>query len=133
MNNILDLLLKEDVSKIKKPTKKVEIKRLSKVFGQKIIFTCEGLDSNQLQYINESSENDGEQDIAQMRRLTVIEGVKDPSLKSKELCEKFKAVTPNELLKDDKFLLPGEILSLYRVVSDLTGFNDDAVAEIKNE
>jgi hypothetical protein len=132
MSKVLELLLAADVSKIKKPSKDVEVKRLSEIFGEKIVFTCEAIDAEALKYINEASEVNGEFDIPEMRRLTVINGVKDPSLKEKELLKKFGAATPTELLKNPSFLLPGEILSLYQTISDLSGFGEKAVEEVKN-
>ena len=51
--NTLDLLLKLDESKIKKPTKQVEIRRLSEVLGEKVVFTCQAVTANKMAEIQE--------------------------------------------------------------------------------
>lgn len=128
----LDLLLKLDESKIKKPTKKVEIKRLSEILGEKVIFTCEAVSAARMAEIQEMALDVENQqiDVQEMQLMTVLAGVKEPDLKNKELLEKFHAPTPKELLQ--KLLLAGEITNLYNVISELSGFNKDAVAEVKN-
>ena len=65
-----------------------------------------------------------------MQIMTVLAGVKEPNLKNKELMEKFNAPTPKELLQ--KLLLSGEITNLYNVISELSGYGPDSVAEVKN-
>jgi len=77
---------------------------------------------------------DVELDMNLLQTFVVIEGVKDQNgkllFKNKDIMAKFKAPTPKELCR--KLLLSGEITSLYRHISDLSGFGDDAVSEIKN-
>lgn len=130
-SNVLDLLLATDVSKIVKPKKQVEIKRLSSITGGKVIFTCQGLNSEEINYIVESSKKQSETDGKDILRFYVVESVKDPDFKNKDLMEKYKALTPIELV--DKMLLPGEISQLYDVISELSGFGKNAVEEVKNE
>ena len=69
-------------------------------------------------------------DVQEMQIMTVLAGVKEPDLKDKKLLEKFNAPTPKELLQ--KLLLSGEITNLYNVISELSGYGPDSVAEIKN-
>jgi len=128
----LDLLLKMDETKIKKPTKGVEIRRLSEVAGEKVVFVCEAVTHNKMAEIQEMAFDIKSQqmDIQEMQVMTVLAGVKEPNFKSKELLEKFHAPTPKELVQ--KLLLPGEITNLYNVISELSGFGSDAVAEVKN-
>lgn len=128
----LDLLLKIDEAKIKKPTRRVEIKRLSELVGEKVVFTCEAVTHDRLTEIQEMSVDykTQEADISELQIQTVLSGIKEPDLKNKELMEKFKAHTPKELLK--KMLLTGEITNLYNVISELSGFGAGAVEEIKN-
>ena len=42
-NNVMDLLLKSDTSKVKIPTKEVKIKSLSEAFGEDVIFTIQAI------------------------------------------------------------------------------------------
>lgn len=123
--NVLDMLLNIDSNKIKNPTKEMEITRLSELTGQKVIFKIEGVDMAKYAQIAEQSK-----EVADIRLFTVLEGVIEPNLKSNELCAKYNAITPKEVLV--KLLLPGEINSLYEGISELSGFNKDAVVEVKN-
>lgn len=130
--NTLDLLLKLDESKIKKPTKQVEIRRLSEALGEKVIFTCQAVTANKMAEIQEMVLDVKTQqiDVQEMQIMTVLAGVKEPDLKDKKLLEKFNAPTPKELLQ--KLLLSGEITNLYNVISELSGYGPNSVAEIKN-
>lgn len=130
--NTLDLLLKLDESKIKKPTKQVEIRRLSEALGEKVVFTCQAVTANKMAEIQEMVLDVKTQqiDVQEMQIMTVLAGVKEPNLKNKELMEKFNAPTPKELLQ--KLLLSGEITNLYNVISELSGYGPDSVAEVKN-
>lgn len=134
--NTLELLLKSDLSKIKRPTKEVEITRLSEVLGEKVVFKCEALDAEKFNEIQDNAlviNEKGEfQNIntSELQIFTIIEGVKEPNLKSKELLDKLGVITPKEAVKN--LFLPGEISNLYNVISELSGFNKDTVQEIKN-
>jgi hypothetical protein len=135
-SNVLDLLLQADASKLVKPAKQVEIKRLSEAFGGKVIFTCEALTARQYDKVQDDvlkldyKNKQADINVSDMQALTVIEGVKEPTLKSKELREKYGAPTPLDLLK--KLLLPGEIQNLYNIIAGLSGFDNGAVEEVKN-
>lgn len=132
--DILNLLLSADLTKIKVPETKVKIERLSEDLGVDVIFTCRAIAPDKMEEIQENAmrivNGEPDLDVTEMQIFTVIEGVKDPNLKDKELREKFNALTPKELV--NKLLLPGEISRLYRIISDLSGFGDKAVTEVKN-
>lgn len=132
MNQTLDLLLQVDEAKLIKPRREVEIKRLSESVGQKVVFTCEAIAPAKMAEIQEMVMDVRKQevDIPEMQLMTVLAGVKEPNLKSNELLDKFKAPTPKELLL--RLLLPGEIQSLYNIISELSGYGEKAVEEVKN-
>ena len=44
--------------------------------------------------------------------------------------DKFKVYTPKDLIR--KILLAGEIVTLYNIIGELSGFDGGAVEEIKN-
>ena len=73
-------------------------------------------------------------DVNLLQIFVTIEGVVDDSgkllFKNTELMSKFKAQTPKELVR--KLLLSGEIASVHSTISELSGFGDDAVKEVKN-
>lgn len=129
----LDLLLKIDRTKVVRPTKKVELPRLSALAGETVIFTLQALTYEEQEEISEISASDGEIDQGSIRAHTVIKGLLDPSLKSSELLKHQGVATPKELLLQTNFLLPGELFQLYSEISDLSGFGEDAVTEVKNE
>ena len=123
--NILDLLLGSDVGEIKLPTKEVEITRLSQVYGSPFILTIKAITPAKFEEIQDMSIDvkgkDADIDITQLQLFTVIEGVVDPTgapmFKNKELMSK---------------LLSGEIAKIYGEISELAGFGDNAVKEVKN-
>lgn len=131
---VMDLLLQLDESKLVKPSKQVEVKRLSAIMGEPVIFTVESISASKFSDIQSSAITTDKKgidiDMSEIQKMTVLEGVKDPSFKSKELKEKYGVPTPVELI--NKLLLPGEITSLYNVISDLSGFGDNVIEEIKN-
>ncbi|WP_243109410.1 phage tail assembly chaperone [Anaerophilus nitritogenes] len=130
--NTLDLLLQLDEKKLKKPSKEVEIKRLSSMTGDKVIFQVEALTPDKMEEIQEMAmhENQENINIGELQLMTVIEGVKNPRFKTKELMDKFHVYTPKDLVR--KLLLPGEILTLYNMIGELSGFDGGAVEEVKN-
>lgn len=133
-SNVMDLLLNSADGALKKPQKEVELPRLTKLFGEPFIVTCEALDVDQMDIIQENSMvlrgKEVDLNMNEMQIFTILEGVKEPNLKDKELRAKFKAPTPKELVR--KLFLSGEITKLYQVVSELSGYNDEAIQEVKN-
>ena len=130
--NTLDLLLQLDESKLKKPSKEVEMKRLSELTGAKVIFKVEALTPAKMEEIQEiAMDTDTENiNISELQIMTVLEGVRDPNFKTKDLMDKFGVYTPKDLIR--KILLPGEIITLYNIIGDLSGFDGGAVEEVKN-
>jgi hypothetical protein len=136
--NILDLLLGSDVGEITLPTAQVEITRLSKVFGKPFILTCKALTPEKFEEVQEMAvtvkNKDVDLDVNLLQLFVVMEGVVDeagkPMFKNKDLMTKFKASSPKELVR--KLLLSGEITNVYGAISDLSGFGDEAVKEVKN-
>lgn len=122
--NTLDLLLNANLSELKTPTKEVKIKRLSEVLNTDVVFKVRAISYDRRQELIESNDKDFDLHI-------VLEGVQEPNLRSKELMEKYNAVTPIETIK--KLLLPGEIHDLYTEVSKLSGFGVDTIEEIKKK
>lgn len=136
--NILDLLLGADIGEIKLPTKQVEITRLSEIYGKPFILTCRALTPEKYEEVQDMALSvqgkDVDLDVNLLQIFVTIEGVVDDSgkllFKNTELMSKFKAQTPKELVR--KLLLSGEIASVHSTISELSGFGDDAVKEVKN-
>lgn len=132
MSKTLDLLLKLDQSKLKRPTREVEIKRLSDLTGEKVVFVCEALTADEMVGIQEMvlDVKGQDVDVSELQVLAVLAGIKEPDLKEQKLLSYYNAPTPKELLR--KLLLPGEIAALYNNISELSGYGDGAVQEVKN-
>ncbi|MCG8539296.1 MAG: XkdN-like protein [Clostridia bacterium] len=130
--NTLDLLLQLDESKLKKPCKEVNMKRLSELTGERVIFKIEALTPAKMEEIQEMAMDETMENInvSELQIMTILEGVKEPNFKSKELMDKFGVYTPKDLIR--KILLPGEIITLYNIIGDLSGFDGGAVEEVKN-
>ena len=136
--NVLDLLLGGDAGEIKLPTKQVEITRLTETYGAPFILTCRALSPNKFEEVQDMAVSikgkDADIEITLLQVLVVMEGVVDNAgglmFKNKELLSKFKAPSPKDLVK--KILLSGEIAKIYETISGLSGFGENAVAEVKN-
>ena len=136
--NVLDLLLGSDIGEIKLPTKQMEIKRLSDLYGKPFVLTCKALSPEKYEEVQELAVKvngkDVDLDVNLLQLFVVLEGIVDdsgkPMFKNKDLMAKFKASTPKELVK--KVLLSGEIANLYGEISQLSGFGDEAIVEVKN-
>ena len=136
--NVMELLLGSDIGEIKLPTKQVEIVRLSEIYGAPFVVTCKALSPEKYEEVQDMALDvqgkDVDLDINLLQLFVVLEGVCDaeekPMFKNKDLLTKFKAHTPKELVR--KILLSGEIANLYGEISQLSGFGDNAVQEVKN-
>lgn len=136
--NVLDLLLGSDIGEIKLPTKTMEIKRLSGVFGSPFVITVSALSPDRYEEVQDMAVSvkgkEADIEISLLQILVVMEGVLDPNgkpmFKNKDLMAKFKAGTPKDLVR--KLLLSGEIASIYGEIAELSGFGEGAVAEVKN-
>ena len=123
MSNFLDMMLKPEVESVKNalPTAKYEIKRLSKLAGEKVVVELHALPYGKTQQLREM-EQDQEIHI-------LLAGCSE--LSDSALTQKFGGATPAETVK--AMLLPGEIADLSRAVERLTGYRKTTIAEVKND
>lgn len=117
----MDLLLKVDKSKLTRPTQEVEVKRLSEILGEPFTVTCQALTADEFKEL---------EDTKTANEDMVIKGVKDPDFTNQQVIEYYGAVTAIEAV--NAIFLPGEITSLVKVITNLSGFGTDAIKEIKN-
>jgi hypothetical protein len=135
MSNVVDILLKIDAEKLELPKKMVEIKRLIELAGEPVIFEIKALTQTQFEEIQDMStkfdpiSNKADVDVFTIKLETILKGVISPELRRKELLEHYKVHTPYDLIK--KLFTPGEIDRLYSEISDLSGFGEGAVEEVK--
>lgn len=138
--SLLDKLLQADAKKLTElPTKKHEVKRLSDALKTKFELELSAIPAKRYSEIQKNAVDfggkGGVKDIKvfEMQSLTLIDGVKEPSLKNPELLKHFGVVTPKELVS--KLFLAGEIADIYGEIQKLSGYEDDeneADEEIKN-
>lgn len=136
--NILDALLGSDVGKIELPKKKFELKRLSEIYGAPFHVTLQAVSASKWEELQDMALNiegkDVEVDTNLLQIFVCIECVLDDNgkqlFKNMDLVKHFECVTPKDLVK--KLLLSGEILNIYTHVSEISGFGDGSVSEVKN-
>jgi len=125
MDNILEFLLTPEVPNVLRdlPEKQFEVKRLSRLMGQKAVFTLRALPYGKVQDIRQMPEADQEAQI-------LLQGCVSPDLKSQALMEKYSVATPLDAIRS--LLLPGEIADLSMEVERLSGYRRKTIDEIKN-
>jgi hypothetical protein len=128
--NAIEKLLKLDSNKLQLPRKEVEVTRLSKMLGEKFILKLRAVEAPESESIREMAIKGDKVDIFEVRKGTVLAGVSEPNLRDEALRKHFGAATPYDLL--DKLFLPGEREAIYEEISKLSGYDDGAVAEVKN-
>ena len=136
--NILDTLLGSDLNKVKLPTKQFEIKRLSNLYGAPFYVTLQAISANKWEELQDRAlkieGKDVEVDTNLLQLFVVLESVLDENgnqfFKNMELVKHFSCASPKEFVKT--LLLSGEIVNIYSQVSELSGFGDTSVTEVKN-
>ncbi|TVX88343.1 phage tail assembly chaperone [Paenibacillus agilis] len=134
-----DLLLGLGQGKLSRPSKEVELKRLSQNAGEPVVFKCQALTMDEFEEIQEISmsvSKKGELEsfsASQVQLFTLLKGIVEPDLKDKRLLDAYGVSTPKQLLESSKLLLPGEITQLYNIISSLSGFGEGSLEELKNE
>ena len=139
MSKITDLLLDADFEQIERPSKEVEIKRHSNIFGEKFTVLCKALTYDKYSEIQENciemNSKEPTFDLQKLQLELVFNGVFDAQdgtrlFSNKELQKKFKVPHGKELVK--RLLLSGEISALADTITELTGYKEDLIEEIKN-
>jgi hypothetical protein len=128
--NTIDLLLGLDSNKIEFPKREVELTRLTELTGQKVIFKLQGLDGETVDSIRQMAMKEDGINNTELRVGFILAGVKEPNLRDAALMKKFGVPTPPEVI--NKLLTPGERDQLFEEISDLSGFGEEYVSEIKN-
>jgi len=117
-SNVVDILLQMEVPEPQ--TKQVKITRLSEQAKQDVVFTLKEITYSQVGEIIKRDDSDIH---------TVLAGVQEPSFKNEELCAKYGAPTPAELVK--RMLQPGEISDLSREIQKLSGYLADTLTDVE--
>lgn len=117
--NYIELLLERAPAM---PEKQLEMKRLSKELGVPVMFRIRAVS-----YSHVVNDILGKPDAEVM---LVLDGLVSPNIKDQRLLAKFGAPTPAELLRDARFLRPGEVMRLAKEIERLSGFGDEVFEEI---
>lgn len=136
--NVLDTLLGADAGKIELPKKKLELKRLSEIFGAPFYVTVQAVSADKWEELQDMAlkieGKDVDVDTNLLQIFVVMECTLDDNgkqlFKNMDLVKHYGCVTPKDLVK--KLLLSGEILNIYSYVSDISGFGEGSVNEVKN-
>lgn len=131
-NKALALLLSSSTDKFTKPTKEVEITRLSEALGEPFICTVQAIDMNQFKEIlREAGESQNAESSMEASQLAVKMGLIDPKLTDKELQKHFNAPTYKELM--NKMFLTGEIMELSEAIMDVSKLTPEEKKKIKKK
>ena len=108
--SVLDLLLRPDLPDVRRelPEKRVEVKRLSRLAGEPVVFRLKALTYDQ----------------------TLLLGCVEPDWKDRSLLAPGSVATPIDAIKSK--LTAGEIDELYIEIQMLSGYIDRALADVKN-
>lgn len=124
--SVLDLLLRPDMPDVRKvlPEKRMEVKRLTELAGEPVIFTLRGLTYREIRDIQDKRRED--QAVS-----AVLYACKDPDWRDQRLLNAVSgAVTPLDVIKAR--LNPGEIDELYVEIQKLSGYINRTLREVKN-
>ncbi len=131
-NKALGLLLSSNTDKFKKPTKEVELTRLTEALGEPFLCTVQAIDMNQFKEIlRQTGETRNAESNIQVAELAVKMGLIDPKLTDKELQRHFNAPNYKELM--NKMFLTGEIMELSEAIMDISKLNPEEKKEIKKK
>ncbi len=124
--SVLDLLLRPELPDVRKvlPEKQVEVKRLTELAGEPVVFTLRAMTYNETRQLYDKPRED-------QALSAVLYGCKDPDFRDKRLLDSEKGiVTPLDAIKARLFA--GEIDELHIEIQKLSGYLRRTLAEVKN-
>ena len=124
--SVLDLLLRPELPDVRKvlPEKQVEVKRLTELAGEPVVFTLRAMTYNETRQLYDKPRED-------QALSAVLYGCKDPDFRDKRLLDSENGiVTPLDAIKARLFA--GEIDELHIEIQKLSGYLRRTLAEVKN-
>ena len=124
--SVLDLLLRPELPDVRRvlPEKQVEVKRLTELAGEPVVFTLRAMTYNETRQLYDKPRED-------QTLSAVLYGCKDPDFRAKRLLDSEKGiVTPLDAIKARLFA--GEIDELHIEIQKLSGYLRRTLAEVKN-
>lgn len=133
--NIVERLMQVEPDTLDRIEEKdIEIKRLSKKFGEPFLVRYRGLPGDQYtEVISDIADKKGNVNAAKAYRANIrvaLAGIISPDLKDERLQAHLKCKTPKDLL--ERLFNGGEITRIADAIGELSGFGEDADDEIKN-
>lgn len=139
--NLAEALLAVDAGKIKeRATKEIEIPRLSKLMGEPFVIKLRQIPTKRMQEIQDmalSIDKNGKLEKVktnEMQLMMICDGIANKEFDDREVLKRFGAATRKDLFQT--LFNAGEISGIYKKVSDLCGYGDEAVKdkvdEVKN-
>ena len=134
MSNI-DLLMGLDADKLAAvPTKELKVQRLSQLAKADFIVKVKAIPAKRFtEFVGGIRAKDGSVDASKAYEANVkiaLAGMVDPSMKDKDLMEKFGCSTPMQLI--EKIFQGSEIGAIADTITELSGFGGNVVEEVKN-
>ena len=123
--SMLDMLLGNSDKITARPEEEFEVSRLSELCGEPFLMKAHALTMRELDGLP----------IQNHKEHVIIKAITEPDFTSGELARRLTPkdrktpFTPIEVV--DTLFLPGEIVNLYNMVMELSGYGQDAVAKIK--
>lgn len=105
----------------------MEVGRLSAAFGEPFIVSCAPISQKQLAYIAENAKDIQEQRVYFVLECCRVEGKK---FSDKAFLDWTGCLKGEDVIR--KVFRTGEISTLYNKISELSGYGDNAVKELKN-
>ncbi len=124
--SVLDLLLRPELPDVRRvlPEKQVEVKRLTELAGEPVVFTLRAMTYNETRQLYDKPRED-------QALSAVLYGCKDPDFRDKRLLDSEKGiVTPLDAIKARLFA--GEIDELHIEIQKLSGYLRRTLADVKN-
>ena len=122
MSTALSLLMNVNQEKLKKPSKEVEVPRISEICGEQFNVTVKAINMGQLKEILRDVKDDDVASNFESAAMIVRYGLLDPLITNKELQGQMGVQNWEELL--NKLFLPGEVMTISQEIlsiSDLDG------------
>lgn len=120
--NILDILLEKEPPEPEKAY--VRHKRLSEHYGEEVLIPIKQFGYDKAQHLKKLTEADIH---------LVLAGIDDDFFKNDELLRKYGANTPADLVKDTRFLLPGELEELAQRIERHNGYRQITMETLKKK
>lgn len=126
--SIFDRMMEKNAEILaEKERAQMEVTRLSAVFGEPFLVSCVPISQRQIAYVAEAAKNIQEQRVYFVLECCRVEGKK---FSDKVFLDWTGCLKGEDVVQ--KIFRTGEISALYNKISELSGYGEGAVRELKN-